>query len=245
MKLKYQLVVGAILGILASTSFAVTDNKAMLDKITKAYPKLGVKQVTYLPEIKLYELSRDELDPLSYTNENMDYFLLNGKIVDPKTQNDVSTERDRNQLRTIFKGLPFDKAINVKLGKGTRKIAIFSDPDCPYCRLTDQEIFNQMKQDDITISYFMNPLPIQGHEKAPQKARQIWCSPDKAKAWENWMVNSVLPDNPGTCSNPVEDTMKLSEKMGFMSTPTIMFDNGYIWRGRIRPSDIRQILNQK
>lgn len=239
-------IIAGILGALLSTSaFAALDNTAMLSKIQKEYPNLNIKEVTYLPEVKLYELKTSTNDPLSFTNENLDYFLLNGQIIDPKNKTNVSMDRDMEQLKSLFNSLPFDKAINVKFGTGERKIAIFTDPDCPFCKATDQAIFNQMTKDNVTISYFMNPLNIPGHEQAPLKAKKIWCSPDKAKAWENWMINSVLPDNPGTCANPVDETKALSTELGFNSTPTVMFDNGFMWRGQVQPEQIRDILSKK
>lgn len=241
-----KLLISSILGLVMSQSaFAALDNKAMLEKIQKEYPNLNVSAVTYLPEVKLYEIKTQNNSPLSFTNENIDYFILNGQIIDPKNKVNVSTERDMEQLKELFNSLPFDKSIPVKFGTGARKIAIFTDPDCPYCKATDQAIYNQMTKDNLSISYFMNPLNIVGHEQAPLKAKKIWCSPNKSAAWENWMLNGILPDNPGTCANPVDETKEMSTQLGFNSTPTIMFDNGFIWRGQISPEQIREILNKK
>lgn len=226
-------------------AIAQESNAGMLKKIQSQYPSLNVINVTYLPNVKLYEIKTKNSKTLSFTNETIDYFILNGQIVDPKNKINVSTERDMVVIKDFFKGLPFNKSINIKYGNGQRKVAIFTDPDCPYCKATDQTIDNQMKQDNITFSYFMNPLNIPGHEEAPLKAKKIWCSPDKAAAWKNWMLNNVLPTNPGTCNNPVAETKQIATDNGFNSTPTFVFDNGYIWRGQISPAQIREILNKK
>lgn len=216
----------------------------MLKKIQTEYPNLNVSQVTYLPEIQLYELKVKNNEPLSYTDENVNYFILNGQIVDPKRKINVSQQREIVNTQDFFNSLPFNEAIQAKFGNGERHIAIFTDPDCPYCRQTDQAIYSQMGQDNLTISYFMNPLAIPGHEQAPLKAKKIWCSPNKSEAWKNWMITNVLPDNPGTCDNPVEKNMKLSEENGFTLTPIVIFDNGIVWRGKIDPAQIREILTK-
>lgn len=239
-----KLLLGVTLS-LALTSVFAQNNQEMLKKIQKENPNLGVSKVTYLPEIKLYEIRTNKSKALSYTNENMDYFILNGQILDPKSKKNVSVERDMNVIKDFFKDLPFNKSIPIKFGNGERKIAVFTDPDCPYCKAADQAIDAYMKKDNITFYYFMNPLNIVGHEDAPLKAKKIWCSPDKAASWKKWMLEGVLPNNAGTCSNPVAETKALAAENNFTSTPTFVFDNGFIWRGQISPDQIREVLNKK
>lgn len=241
-----KLIMSGLIGLsLCGLAFAQDSDQAMLQKIQKAYPKLDVIKATYIPSVKLYEVRIKDSNNLSYTNSSLDYFILNGQIIDPKSQVNVSTERDMNFVKDFVKSLPYQKSIPVKYGNGQRRVAIFTDPDCPYCKATDQAIDAQMKTDNITFSYFMNPLNIPGHEDAPLKARKIWCSSDRTAAWRNWMLNGVLPNNAGTCANPVAETKELSTKNGFNSTPTLLFDNGFVWRGQISPAQIREVLNRK
>jgi thiol:disulfide interchange protein DsbC len=233
------------LTLLSNPIFAQDSDLVMLHKIQKEYPNLNVIKTTYLPSVKLYEVRTKSSKVLSFTNNDLDYFILNGQIIDPKSKHNISIDRDMVQVQDFFNNLPFDKSIHIKYGNGSRKIAVFTDPDCPYCKATDQDIDNQMQKDNITFNYFMNPLNIEGHDESPLKARKIWCSADRAQAWKEWMVNGILPNNPGTCKTPVAETKQFSSDNGFNSTPTLIFDNGFVWRGKITPAQIREILNKK
>lgn len=236
-----------IAGIALTTNlaFAITpQEKTMLEKLNKEYPKLNVEDVIFLPTVNLYELHIKNNTNLAFTNPNIDYFLMAGEIVDAKNKKSITADRELINVQRFFFNLPVDKAIVIKYGKGTRKVAIFTDPDCPFCKASDQDIHKKLTNQDITFYYYMNPLKIPGHEEAPLKARKIWCSPDKGKAWTDWMINGVLPNNPGTCANPVADTKALSEAVGFNSTPTLVFDNGLVWRGQMMSEQVMQMFNK-
>ena len=235
----------AIAAFSSSVAFAMTpQEKTMLDKLRKEYPKLNVEDVVFLPSINLYELRIKNSTTLAFTDPNIEYFLMAGEIVDAKNKKNISAEREIVNTQRFFNNLPANKAIVIKYGKGTRKVAIFTDPDCPYCKASDKDIHSKLNKQDITFYYYMNPLRIQGHEEAPLKARKIWCSADKGKAWLDWVYNERLPNNPGTCPNPVADTKALSESVGFNSTPTLVFDNGFVWRGQVNSQQITEIFKK-
>lgn len=236
-----------LVGLALTTNFAMAitpQEKVILDKLNKDYSKLNVEDVVFLPAVNLYELHLKNNTNLAFTNPNIDYFLLAGEIIDAKNKKSITAERELVNVQRFFNGLPTNKAITIKYGKGTRKVAIFTDPDCPYCKATDQDIHKKMTNQDITFYYYMNPLRIEGHEQAPLKAKKIWCSPDKGKAWLNWINNGILPNNPGTCPNPVDETKALSDRVGFNSTPILVFDNGLVWKGQTTASQIQEILKK-
>jgi len=219
------------------------DTKRMHDKLNKLYPNLGVQEVEYIKDLKLYELKLANNHIPAYTNEDIDFFLISGELIDPKNKVNYTHEREFAKVKKFFNSLPKEQAIVVKYGKGTRKLAIFSDPDCPFCKSLDKEIHTKLHNKDITIYYYMNPLNIPGHEQAPLKAAKIWCSKDRAKAWIDWMLNGVLPDNNGTCKNPVAATKKFASEVGFNSTPIIIFDNGYTSTQAISAEQIMRAFN--
>jgi thiol:disulfide interchange protein DsbC len=233
----------ASMALTANFAFAITpQEKTMLDKLTKDYPKLNVEDVVFLPTVNLYELHLKNNSSLAFTNPTVDYFLMAGEIVDAKNKKNISSDRELVNVQRFFTNLPTDKAIIIKYGKGTRKVAIFTDPDCPFCRASDQDFHKKLTKEDITFYYYMNPLRIPGHEQAPLKAKKIWCAPDKGKAWLTWMNTNVLPTNPGTCKNPVDETKALADSIGFTSTPTLVFDNGYVWRGQMMAEEMKQMF---
>lgn len=216
------------LGLLMIAGSALAqDAGKMQEKLKKSFPNLVIQKVDYVKELKLYEIKIKDNPVLAYTNEANDFFVINGELVNPQTKSSYSRDREFNKSKEFFRSLPTDKAIVVKYGKGTRKMAVFTDPDCPFCKSLDKEIHTKLTNQDITVYYYMNPLNILGHEQAPLKAAKIWCSKDKGKAWTNWMLNGILPDNDGNCKNPVSETKKFASEVGFNSTPRIVFDNGY------------------
>lgn len=212
--------------LMVGSAFA-QDAKKMQEKLNSSFPNLGVLNVEYIKDLKLYELQMKDNPAFAYTNETNDFFVISGELVDVKNKLNYTKERQFTKVKQFFNSLPFDKAIAVKYGNGTRKVAVFTDPDCPFCKAQDKEIHTKLTKQDITIYYFMNPLNIPGHEQAPLKAAKIWCAKDKSKAWVDWMLNGVLPNNDGTCKNPVAETKKFSTEIGFNSTPRLIFDNGY------------------
>lgn len=235
---------GLSLALLTTSVFA-QDAQKMQNKLNKDFANLQVEKVEYLKNLNLYELTlKDDNNP-AYTNESNDFFFIAGQIVDVKNKVNYSKERLFIRVKNLYNSLPFDKAITVKYGNGTRKIAVFTDPDCPFCKKLDEEIHKNMKNDDITIYYFMNPLNIVGHEQAPLKAAKIWCSKDKSQAWIDWMLNGKLPNNPGTCKNPVAETREIGIKAGYNSTPTIVFDNGYTASQTLTADQIRKVFEAR
>lgn len=222
------------------------DEKEVATKLSKAYPNLKYKKVTYLPEVSLYEVRIDDpAQTLSYTNKDVEFFLVSGEIVDPQSKKNISSERAMVNVEHFFKNLNFDNAITIKYGKGTRQIAVFTDPDCPFCKTLDNEIHSKFSQDDLTVHYFFNPLLIAGHEQAPLKAAKIWCAPNRAEAYKAWMLNGVLPENDGSCKNPVAETKAFSTKVGFNSTPIIIFDSGHIARTALSAEKLRLALKDR
>jgi thiol:disulfide interchange protein DsbC len=154
-----------------------------------------------------------------YTDENGTYFFV-GTVIDAKTKNDITEARLRKLNAVRFEDLPLAQAFKIVRGKGTRQLAYFSDPRCPYCRKFDQEL---TKVDDVTVHVFLIPI-IARDSEAISKA--VWCSPDRSKAWLELMLNGVQPTAKATCDTPIEKNLALSRKYGINGTPTLIFANG-------------------
>ena len=142
--------------------------------------------------------------------------------------------------RIDFAALPLDKAIKEVRGNGKRQVAVFSDPDCPYCKRLEVE-FAQMT--DITIYNFMMPIPSL-HPRAQNKAEQIWCQPDRTAAWTAWMREGKNPPPVAACANPVAETMALGQQHGFNGTPTMVMPNGKVISGYLRQPELTQALDE-
>lgn len=228
----------------AKASASTPKEKAMVDKLKSNYPNLHVKMVIHYPEVNLYEVRLENTQLPYFINEAIDFFVLGVEVTDPKTKKNLTAEADINNTKKIFAGLPFKEALSHKYGKGTRKVAVFSDPDCPFCKEMDKELFTNLKS-DVTVYYFMNPLNIPGHEQSPEKAAKIWCSKNPSESWRKWMLDGVLPNNSPSCSNPVAKNKELARSLGFLSTPTIIFDNGFAMNKGITSAEMNTILAQR
>jgi thiol:disulfide interchange protein DsbC len=138
-----------------------------------------------------------------------------------------------------FSTLPLDQAIKVVKGNGNRKIAVFSDPDCPYCKRLEKDELSKI--DNVTIYTFLYPLE-QLHPDAGRKARAIWCAPDRNKAWENWILNGQLPNGATECETPLDKVAALGRKLGVNSTPTIFLPNGKRVQGALPAEELEKAI---
>ena len=128
-------------------------------------------------------------------------------------------------------------------GNGKLKVAVFSDPDCPYCKRLEHEF---EKMTDITIYNFMMPIPSL-HPDAARKAEILWCQPNPTQAWTDWMRKGQFPSGKANCDNPVAETTSLGEQFGFNGTPTLVFPNGRSQSGYSPMPHLKKIIedNQK
>ena len=217
MKLKH-LVISALL---AMSQLAMADEASLKNAIEAAYPKFKVDSVTKTQYPGLYEVFMG--GQILYTDEKFNYLIAEGRLVDPKTKKDVTGERLEELTKVDFNSLPLDQAIKVVKGNGSRKLVVFSDVDCPYCKRLEQKELSQIS--DVTVYTFLYPLQ-QLHPDAPAKSKLIWCAPNRPKAWQDWILNNQLPASAGNCEVPLERVGDLARKLGVTSTPTLIFADG-------------------
>lgn len=221
---------------------ACADDAAIRSEIAKKFPKANVESVTKTPHLGLYEVIVD--GQLFYADENFKY-LIDGSIIDTNSMTNVTAERQRDleesKLRKLafpFEQLPFDLAIKKVKGDGSRQIAVFSDPDCPFCKRLERDL---EKVTNVTIYLFLFPIE-QLHPKAPAVSRAIWCSADRVKAWDEYMLKGVAPKAAGTCPNPVDKLVEFGATKRITGTPTIFFADGKRVPGAIPAEQIETYL---
>ncbi|MSP86531.1 MAG: DsbC family protein, partial [Methylotenera sp.] len=198
------------------TSLAIADEAGVKKVVEAAYPKIKVENVSKTPYAGLYEVFMG--GQIIYTDEKMTFLIAEGRLVDPKTKKDITGERMDELTKIDFSNLPLEQAIKAVKGNGSRKLVVFSDVDCPYCkRLEQNELANIT---DVTIYTFLYPIE-QLHPDAASKSKLIWCANNRVKAWEDWIFNNQLPKTAGTCEVPLEKVGQLARKIGITSTPTL------------------------
>lgn len=167
-------------------------------------------------------------------------FVVQGQVYGLSTREPLTSKQlNAATPKVAWEDLPLKDAIKVVKGNGKRKLAVFSDPDCPYCRMLEQQSLSKI--DNVTIYTFLFPLP-QLHPDAERKSRLIWCAPDKAKAWNDWMLSNVLPTGSDSCATPLARTAELGKKLWVFGTPGVFFASGERAPGAIPPEEIEKRL---
>lgn len=214
--------------------------QAISQKLEQTYQKQGLKVISVesTPINGLYEVLVSG-NQLVYVDSKADYMLV-GDLLDLHSHKSLTEARMAELSKIDFTKLPLNEAIKEVRGNGKRVVAVFGDPDCPFCKKLEQE-FEQMT--DVTIYTFLLPIPPL-HPQAQEKAVQIWCQADRSKAWTQWMRHNTAPKSVPTCVNPVTKTMALGEKLGFNGTPTLIFPNGKTVSGYMDKAALEQALDQ-
>ena len=211
----------ATLSLLALSQFALADEASLRKALEAAYPKFKIESVVKTPYAGLYEVYMG--GQIIYTNDKLSYLIAEGRLVDPKTKKDITADRMEELTKIDFSTLPLNQAIKVVKGNGSRKLVVFSDVDCPYCkRLEQNELVNVT---DVTIYTFLYPLE-QLHPDSAAKSKSIWCATNRVKAWQDWIMNNQLPTTTANCEVPLEKVGDLAKKIGVNSTPTLIFADG-------------------
>lgn len=216
-------------GIAASTSASAAPSPApappaVLEKVRAAlkqsFPQLEILQLSKSPVPGLYELTT--VEGIVYVDATGEH-LLNGQMMETKTRRDLTMDRWATLNAIDFDSLPFNLAIKSVRGKGTRRLAVFADPKCPFCQELEREEISKL--DDITVYTFLYPLE-DVHPGATALAHQIWCTQDRESVWTQWMQKQIAVPAAQCMDDPLKTLAALGNKLHIISTPTIFFASG-------------------
>ncbi|AAZ98284.1 thiol:disulfide interchange protein DsbC [Thiobacillus denitrificans ATCC 25259] len=226
------------LALAASLMFAAAahaDEKLIRKTLAQQFPGAKVSSVKPTPYSGLFEVYLD--GQLVYVDAKAKYVFA-GDVIDLKNRTNLTQAR-LNQLQAVsWDVFPLNNALKTVKGNGARKLVLFSDVDCPYCRKFEAEL---TKVDNITVYTFL--YPIAGlHPKAVQTSKQIWCAPDRNKAWDAYITRGTVPDNDGKCANPVDATIALGNRLKVNGTPTLFFANGVRVPGMVPAAQLERLL---
>lgn len=165
-------------------------------------------------------------------------FIVRGDVIEAKTKTNITAARLRKLNAIRFDDLPLEQAFKIVHGNGTRTFAYFADPRCPHCKRFDQEL---AQLDDVTVHVFL--LPIIAKDSAAV-ATAVWCSSDRAKAWQDLMLKDITPTGSTDCDTPLDKNIALSRKYGFSGTPTLVFADGQRLSGGMPAARLSQFLDE-
>jgi thiol:disulfide interchange protein DsbC len=222
------LAAAALLALPAAAQLSPDTLKA---ELKKKLPEAPVESVRKVPYGNLYEVVAN--GEIFYTDDKASYIML-GPIVDLKTKENVTEMRMRQVNAIKFDALPFDSAIKIVRGNGSRKIALFEDPNCGYCKRFERDL---QGVSDITVYVFLYPILA---ADSVEKSKAIWCAPNPGKAWIDTMVHEKLPTNEGKCATPLDKNLALGHAKRIQGTPTLIFEDGERVPGAITMADLEK-----
>jgi thiol:disulfide interchange protein DsbC len=215
---------------------APADASTLFERLQALYPstRFGAIHPTAWPGVFEVAMGAN----LAYVDATGRYFLF-GHLYDMRQQRDLTAERKDAMARIDFGSLPLADALTEVRGKGTRRLAIFSDPDCPYCRRLEAELRGL---DDVTIHTFLMPLASL-HPAARGKAVSVWCATDRLATWQSLMLRDAMPPQ-ADCPHPVDRNVALGEQLGINGTPTLIAGDGRVLAGAASRDQIEAWLSR-
>jgi thiol:disulfide interchange protein DsbC len=225
----------AALALVLISSSAWADEAFVKKQLETRFPDLPIQGVKAAPMAGWYEVFSG--DRLFYVDDKADFILI-GSVIDAKTKRNLTEERIRDLLRVKFDALPFSDAIKIVKGDGKRKIAVFEDPECPYCRKLEAEL---AQLNNYTLYVFLYPID-QLHPDATNKSKKVWCAKDRAKAWTDVMTAGQVPQNKGDCATPIARISELANQLHINGTPAVIFEDGRMVPGAIPKAQIEKFL---
>ena len=225
--------IGLLILGMASSVFALNEKQIRTEIQKRLGTSANVRNVTPSPIPGLFEVQVN--NEIFYTDSNAKY-LIQGEMVELASGNNLTTKRQEDINRIKWSDLPQAQAFKVVRGNGSRQIAVFSDPNCGYCKRLEKTL---QQLDNVTIYNYL--IPILSADSA-LKSKQIWCAADQQKVWNDWMLNNLGPSGKSDCVNPIDKNLTLAKNYGINGTPTIFFTDGSRFPGAVQLTDIEKKL---
>jgi thiol:disulfide interchange protein DsbC len=209
-----------LLALAIFSTTAMAQEATIRKNLTQRLPTLpAIDSVTATPMKGLFEVRINGTE-LMYSDANGDFVLLQGELFDPRQRVNL-TELRLNQLTAIaFKDLPLKDAVVTVRGNGARKIAVFSDPNCGFCKRLERDL---LKVNDVTIYTFV--VAMLGPD-SQTKARNIWCAAKPAEAYNDWMLDGQTPPNKSCDTAALTRNLAFAQKHRINGTPTSFLVDG-------------------
>jgi thiol:disulfide interchange protein DsbC len=216
---------GAVIERIGAAVEAFANGRFKVDEI-RATPLPGIFEVRIQNE-------------LLYVDEKARYMFYGGDLIDLAERRNLTRERVEELLSIDFRELPLDLALVQRIGKASRRIAVFEDPNCGYCRKLRADL---LKLDDVAIYTF--PMAFLAADSQTKAARAL-CAPNPMQAWNDLLIHNRVPANPGTCATSIDQVAGLARKLGITGTPVVFFESGERLQGYAPPERIRQMMDKR
>lgn len=227
-----------LLTLLAAASMGALAQEAAIRKnLAERLPNLPkIDEVSKTPMPGLFEVRINGTDIL-YTDEQ-GHFIIQGTLIDTRSQVNLTEERVDKLTAIAFADLPLKDAFTIVRGNGKRKMAIFTDPNCGFCKRLERDL---VKVDNVTVHMFL--YPVLGADSA-EKSRRVWCAKDKTKTYLDWMLRDVTPPAASCDAAAVARNVEFGKKARITGTPTLIFADGARVPGAVGLARIEKQLNE-
>jgi thiol:disulfide interchange protein DsbC len=232
------LITAAILSSLMAgcVPAALADEAAIRKNLAERLPDMPrIDEVSKTAVPGLYEVRFG--NEMIYTDEQGDH-VIEGSLIETRSRTNLTQARQDKLTAFDFATMPLKDAIVWKQGTGARKMVVFADPNCGYCKKFETEM-QQVK--DVTVYTFL--IPILGGD-SPEKSRNIWCAKDNAAAWRDWMIRGAAPARSmGTCDTAaLQRNVEFGRKHRVNGTPALVFEDGKRVPGALPPAEVEKLL---
>ena len=224
---------------LGAYGLAQADEALIRKNLQARLPDMGKIDEVRKSELPgLFEVRVDGVD-IYYTDAQANY-LIDGILIDTRSKRNLTEERVDKLTAIKFEALPLKDAFVVVRGKGERKLAVFEDPNCGYCKRFERDL---QKVDNVTVYMFL--LPVLGADSM-EKSKAIWCAKDRGAAWLDWMLREQAASAaPASCdAGAIVRNAEVGRKHKITGTPTLIFSNSTRVPGAIDNKRVEQLLAQ-
>jgi thiol:disulfide interchange protein DsbC len=221
--------------LLASLGSAVAQEAAIRKNLAERLPSLSkIDEVSKTAMNGLYEVRVNESE-IFYTDAEGN-FLIQGNLIDTKAKRNLTEERIEKLNAIDFASLPLKDAFKVVNGNGKRKMAVFEDPNCGYCKRFERDM---QKVNDVTMYMFL--YPILGPDSV-EKSKNVWCAKDKGKVWQDLMLRDMAAPKASCDTSVLERNVEFGKKYKITGTPTLFFVDGTRVPGAINAQQVEKYL---
>jgi len=207
-----------------------TIRKALAERIPQM-EKIDEVRATAMPGLYEVRIGTD----LFYSDAKGNY-LIQGELIDTKARRNLTEDRINKLTAVDFSALPLKDAVTIVRGDGKRKLAVFEDPNCGYCKRFERDLQNV---DNVTVYLFLYPIL---SPDSAEKSRNIWCAKDKATTWHDFMLRDKAPNTASCDTSALQRNLAFGKKYKITGTPTLIFANGARAPGAISAQDVEKRL---
>jgi thiol:disulfide interchange protein DsbC len=229
------LATAALMALSLSSAMAQGHEATIRKNLSERIPQIPkIEEINATPLAGIYELrlSTNEI----YYSDAAGNYLIQGNLIDTKSKRNITEERESKLSAIDFSALPLKDAITIVHGNGKRKLAVFEDPNCGYCKRFERDL---AKVDNVTVYLFLMPVLGPG---SVEKSRNVWCAKDPATVWKDMMQKDVTPVAAQCNTAAIDRNLDFGRKYKITGTPTLVAQDGTRVPGAIDSAKIERLL---